>query len=677
MNPRNFFSELKRRNVYRVAAAYGVIAWLLIQAASILFPTFEAPGWVMKAFIVAIVLGFPVALLLAWAFELTPQGVKRTEEVSPGQSIARSTGPKLDFAIMGVLALAVALLLFDRFRPKRQTHASGIVDKSVAVLPFENLSEDKANAYFAHGIQDEIVTRLAKIGGLKVISRSSTDRYESAPKNLVQVARELGVENLLQGSIQKHADQVRVNVRLVNALSNDHLWAETYDRTLTNIFAVETEIAQHVADTLKVQLTGEEKTSIATKPTANAAAYDAYLRGLALTSSYRDSPLSLNSQVEYFRQAAEADPGFALAWARLAKIHMRVYFLGYDRSRERIRAAKEAMEKASTLQPNLGEASLAVGFYHIWLESDEDAAIAAFRKAQLQSPGNAEVLEALAYAERRRGNWSKVFEYHREAAQINPRDVRAWAQFAVSYLTNRQFSEAHKMVQRALEVVPDHPPTLTLLARIHVVQGDLERGLEVVRPLPPMPDYPYTFWMQVRILLFAQRYDEAARILESVLQQPRPELGYHMAQYRYLLGLARQLAGQTEAAAASLREAVEELEQFRQIQPDDPTVMVYLAFAHAAAGEKEAALANIRAPALQNLAGHAFRGSANQEALARVLAQVGEHEAALTEIRRLLSANYLGPESIPLTPAMLRLEPMWEPLRADPRFQELAATQQP
>ena len=275
MNPRNFFAELKRRNVYKVAVAYAVVAWLLIQAASILFPTFEAPGWVMKVFISAIVLGFPVALLLAWAFELTPEGVKRTDEVPRGQSIARSTGRKLDFAIIGVLALAVALLVFDRFRPKPGTHASSIADKSIAVLPFENLSRDPDNAYFATGVQDEILTRLAKVSELKVISRTSTQRYQSKPGNLREIAHELGVAHILEGSVQRAADSVRVNVQLIKADTDAHLWAETYDRKLAEIFQVQSDIALQVASALEAKLTGREQREIGTVGTTNQRAYEA------------------------------------------------------------------------------------------------------------------------------------------------------------------------------------------------------------------------------------------------------------------------------------------------------------------------------------------------------------------------------------------------------------------
>src|SRR5213593_2977770 len=289
MNPKTFFGELKRRNVYKVAIAYAVVAWLLLQAASILFPTFEAPPWTMKVFVAAIALGFPIAVVLAWAFELTPEGIKRAEDVDLSKSVRRKTGRKLDFFIIAVLLLVIAILVFQRLHPSVSPAVSSALEKSIAVLPFENLSEEKANAYFADGIQEEILTRLASIADLKVISRTSTQRYQSKPGNLAEIAKQLGVANILEGRVQKVANQVRVNVQLINAQTDSHLWAETYDRKLTDIFEVESEIAKRIAESLQAKLTGREEQALAVKPTNNPEAYDAYLRGLAFEARYYSS----------------------------------------------------------------------------------------------------------------------------------------------------------------------------------------------------------------------------------------------------------------------------------------------------------------------------------------------------------------------------------------------------
>src|SRR5215813_344541 len=339
MNPRNFFTELKRRNVYKVAIAYAVIALLLTQIASQIFPFFEIPNWAVRLVVLLLILGFPIALILAWAFELTPEGIKRTEDVDLSKSIRRKTGRKLDFLIIAVLLLVITALLFQRLHPKVSPAISSSPEKSIAVLPFENLSEDKANAYFAEGIQEEILTRLAKIADLKVISRTSTQRYQSKPDNFAQIAKELGVANILDGSVQKAGNQVRVNVHLVNAQTGSQLWAETYDRKLSDIFAVESEIAKGIAESLQAKLTGREEQALAAKPTNNPEAYDAYLRALAFEARGTFFDTATKTAIDSYERAVQIDPDFALAWAQLSRVHANLYFAA-DKTATRRDAAK-------------------------------------------------------------------------------------------------------------------------------------------------------------------------------------------------------------------------------------------------------------------------------------------------------------------------------------------------
>jgi TolB-like protein len=311
VNSRNFFAELKRRNVYKVAVAYAVVAWLLIQAASILFPTFEAPGWVMKVFVSAVALGFPIALLLAWAFELTPEGIKRTEfaDEQPNKS---SRGRAWIYVAIVAAMLSLGLFFLGRFTAVRKSEKSvEASSKSIAVLPFESLSEDKSNAYFADGIEDEILTRLSKIADLKVISRSSTRKYKSAPENLRAAAQELGVANLLEGSVQKSGDAVRVNVQLINALNDSHLWAETYDRKMSDVFQVESDVAEKIATSLEARLTGMEKHDIASVGTGSSQAYDQYLRALAIY--HEDNYDARMRSLQALEEAVRIDPNFAAA----------------------------------------------------------------------------------------------------------------------------------------------------------------------------------------------------------------------------------------------------------------------------------------------------------------------------------------------------------------------------
>ncbi|HEV8184453.1 MAG TPA: hypothetical protein VGP40_00750, partial [Chthoniobacterales bacterium] len=409
MKLRNFFAELKRRNVYKVAVAYAVIAWLLIQAASILFPTFEAPGWVMKVFIAAIAAGFPLALIFAWAFELTPEGIKHTEEVPAHQSIAEKTGRKLLVIVALVASLAGGLLVWQLTRQSSpapgmampmSVAATNIPLKSIAVLPFESLSEDKANAYFAVGVQDEILTRLAKVADLKVISRTSTQQFQSKPGNLSEIAKQLGVAHMLEGSVQKAGDSVRVNVQLIKADTDAHLWAETYDRKLTDIFAVETEVAQRIASSLEAHLSGREQQQIAAVPTKNPQAYDAYLRGLALI--VRESSEDVKKARDFFQQAVELDPGYAQAWAQLSIAESELYF-GEEHTQARFENSRRAAETAVRLQPQLSDAHSALALFYYFCLQDFDHALLELQEARQRSPNDGNVIFYTGLVKRRQG----------------------------------------------------------------------------------------------------------------------------------------------------------------------------------------------------------------------------------------------------------------------------------
>src|ERR1700726_449586 len=332
MNLTKFFTELKRRNVYKVAVAYAVVAWLLIQVATQVFPFFEVPNWAVRLVVLLIIIGFPIALVIAWAFELTPEGLKRTE-VADAAPAAPSRSRAWIYVVLIAGALSAGLFFLGRFTVSsgtpRQSEAATVSNKSIAVLPFDNLSRDPDNAYFASGIQDEIITRLAKIADLKVISRTSTQQYHSQPGNLSEIAKQLGVANILEGSVQKAADQVRVNVQLIQVASDSHLWADTYDRKLVDIFAVESEMAKAIADSLQAKLTGGEQQALAVKPTNNSEAYDAYLRGLAFEAR-AFSPSDSAKVVGFYERAVQLDPAFSLAWARLSRANAQVYFNSID-----------------------------------------------------------------------------------------------------------------------------------------------------------------------------------------------------------------------------------------------------------------------------------------------------------------------------------------------------------
>jgi len=362
MNLGNFFAELKRRNVYKVAIAYAVVAWLLMQIASQIFPFFEIPNWAVRLVVLLLVIGFPVALILAWAFELTPEGIKRAEDVDLTKSTARRTSHKLLWITAVVAIVAAALFVAGRlnlFHSKPSTATGVASEKSIAVLPFENLSEDKANAYFADGIQEEILTRLAKIADLKVISRTSTLQYQSKPGNLSDIAKQLGVANILEGSVQKAADQVRINVQLIKAATDTHLWADTYDRKLTDIFTVESQVAKAVADTLQAKLSGTEQSAIAARPSENSEAHDLYLKGRYFFG--KRTADDLKRAIDYFNQALAKDPNYALAYAGLADSYVLLPEYSRESSAELFPKARAAAGKALAIDNTLAEAHASLG----------------------------------------------------------------------------------------------------------------------------------------------------------------------------------------------------------------------------------------------------------------------------------------------------------------------------
>ena len=469
MDLRKFLAELKRRNVYKVAATYAVIAWLLIQGASILFPTFEAPGWVMKVFVTIITAGFPIALILAWAFELTPEGIKRTEDLEQTPQNRLSRAWIYVVIIAGVLSVSLFFLGTLYGIVSGRTQRTEAFEKSIAVLPFENLSDDNANAYFATGIQDEIITRLAKIADLKAISRTSTQQYQSKPGNPGEIAKELGVANLLEGSVQKVGEQVRVNVQLINAQNDAHIWADTYDRKLTDIFAIETEIAKSIAKQLQAKLTGHEREALALKPTSNPQAYDAYLRGLAAESESLLSVYPLQKAISFYKRAVQLDPDFAIAWARLS----RMYSLLYSSFGDRLGDAKGALERAQRLQPNSPETLLALANYQNDELRDYKHARETFLRVAKLLPGNSEVPASLASIARRKGQWDKVTDYSEQALVLDPRNPELLLRVAFNYGDQRQFETARSLLDRALQIRPDDVEIKAAKAAMHQAQANL------------------------------------------------------------------------------------------------------------------------------------------------------------------------------------------------------------
>src|SRR5437870_300823 len=400
MNFANFFAELKRRNVYKVAVAYAVVGWLVVQVTTQVFPIFEIPNWALRLIVLAIVIGFPIALVMAWAFELTPEGIKRTEDVDLATQASSKSRTWIYVVIVGAL-LSVGLFMLGRYGFREKVSSSSeLPAKSIAVLPFESLSDDKSNAYFAEGIQDEILARLSKISDLKVISRTSTQKYKSAPSNLREIAQQLGVANILEGSVQKAGDQVRITVQLINALKDDHLWADTYDRKMIDIFGVESDVAQKIAASLEAKLTGREKQEVAVVGTKNPEAYDAYLRALALRGGQQLKDLFKTR--EFLQHAVDLDPNYVQAWAFLGATDSLIYFFP-DSSAERKEKARTAVETALRLGPDLAEAHNAMGIYKYYCLQDYDGALAEFEIQLQHAPRDWSALFVTSLVRRRQG----------------------------------------------------------------------------------------------------------------------------------------------------------------------------------------------------------------------------------------------------------------------------------
>jgi TolB-like protein/class 3 adenylate cyclase/Tfp pilus assembly protein PilF len=579
--------------------------------------------------------------------------------------------------LLSALAVAISFSILSRRGAVIRTTspATFVPEKSIAVLPFENRSEEKANAYFADGIQDEILTRLSKIADLKVISRTSTQHYKSAPENLSEIARQLGVAHILEGSVQKSGDAVRVNVQLIKVANDSHLWADTFDRKLTDIFSVESEVAKAIADQLRAKLTGREEQEIAAKPTDNPEAYDAYLRGLTYTFKAATNPATTLGAQKYFREAVRLDPKFALGWAQLSYIDA----VGYRTPtlqptvalREEVR---QAAETALTLQPNLGEAVLAKGFYHYACLKDYDAAVRYFEQARQLLPNSSRISESLAYVARRQGEWGRSESYFNEAERLDPRNVFLLTERAFSYIFLRRFPEALQKLDQVLNITPDDVDTLAVKAAIAQAEGDLPLASALLAPLRPATVDVRALETQVYQAILERHPAQIIPRLKEMLAKPDPALGFYNGELRFWLGWAQEVAGDHAAAQESWRQARSELQSFLKEQPENFQLIGDLALSNTGLGDKAAALAQAeRAVALVPIDKDAWQGPGAIEFLARVAAGTGEPDRAIAALQKLLSIPYGNAlaENVPLTPALLRLDPMFDPLRSDPRFDKL------
>ena len=579
--------------------------------------------------------------------------------------------------IVFLIAVAIASSIYFGYsrliRPGRT--ASLPPEKSIAVLPFGNLSADPENAYFAEGIQDEILTRLAKISDLKVISRTSTQHYKSAPQNLREIAKQLSVAYIVEGNVQKSGDTVRVNVQLIRAESDTHIWADIFDRKLTDIFFVESEIAKTIADQLRVHVTGREEQIIATKPTENLEAYDNYLRGLAYTLKTVPTAANSLSAQKYLKEAVKLDPKFALSWALLSIVDARNYLTQSLPPTTALRdEARQAAETAIALQPNLGEALWAKGFYHYACLKDYDTAVRYFERARQLLPNNSRIPESLAYVERRRGQWQRSESYLNDAERLDPRNVSLLTGHATNYICLRRFPDALQKLEQVLNIAPDDVDTVALKAAIAQAEGDLPRASALLTPLRIGADDAGALEIQIYQAILERRPAQMIARLQEILAKPHPELGYGDGELYFWLGWAQEVGGDRTAARESWLKGQRELEAIIKDQSDNYSVLEDLALIYMGLEDKTNALAFAeRAIAAIPIEKDAVRGPVPVEILARVSARLNEPDHAIGSLRKLLEMPYVGAMAAgaPLTPALLRLDPMFDPLRSNPRFEKL------
>jgi tetratricopeptide (TPR) repeat protein len=497
---------------------------------------------------------------------------------------------------------------------------------------------------------------------------------------LREIAKQLEVAHILEGSVQKSADSVRVNVQLIKAANDSHLWADTFDRKLTDIFSVESDVAKAIADQLRAKLTGQEEQVIAAKPTENPEAYDAYLRGLAYNVKSLTPANSVGAR-KHLKEAVQLDPKFALGWALLSYAEARGYVSLTLQPTDALREeARQAAETALTLQPNLGEAILAKGHYYYSCLKDYDTAVRYFEQARPLLPNSSRIPESLAYVERRRGQWDQSEAHFNEAERLDPRNVNLLTQHADSYSCLRRFPEALKKLDQVLTIIPDDVDTVATKAAIAQAEGDLTRASALLSPLRPTADLYQALETQVYQAILERRPAPTIPALKAILAKPDPSLGYLNGELRFFLGWAQEAAGDHVAAQETWRQARSELEPLLNEQPENAQLISDLALTNMGLGDKAAALGLAeRAMATLPIEKDALFGSRALDALVRVAAGIGDRDRAIGCLEKLLSTPGAGllAEGVPLTPALLRLDPMFDPLRNDPRFQKLAGSEAP
>lgn len=660
----SFFAELRRRKVYRAVAGYGVAAWFLIQLAAVTFPAWELPNWSLRLVIVLLLAAFPFVLIFAWAFEISATGVHHTAPAD--ETEAPNTRPigrnaLLLLAIFGlVVSVAIGAIILPRIVLRK-------VEKSIAVLPFDNLSPHQENAYFADGVQDDILTNLARISDLKVISRTSVTSYRGKSKNIRQIARELGVSTILEGSVQRDNDRVRVNVQLIDAYNDRHLWAQNYERNLTDVFAIQSELAQSIASALKAKLSPDEQQRIATKPTENGEAYSLYIAAHEIFNRPDRHHDDVARAEALYERAIELDPSFALAHARLSHLESWTYY-AIDPTPLRMEKARRSARQALQLRPDLAEAHLALGLVHYYLDHDYQHALEELAMARNHLPNDAVIARIIAAIQRRQGDWSESNQSYARAAAVDPKDPILLENMGWNFIATRQYNQAARVLDRALKVSPQVFTIRELRARAGFYdKGDLGPLGRVLESTPETPDPNGT------ILLTRYNYEMYRRNFEPLLgflkrSNARTSRGETSAPIpnAFLQGNVYAALKDEAAARIQYQEARQFVESKVQENPADGPRHALLGLIYAGLGKCAEATQEVnRAIDLLPEQKDAFDGPILTVTKARVCVSCGDLETAL----RILEHSIQMPAGI--TVPELQLDPTWEPLRSDERFQRL------
>jgi TolB-like protein/Flp pilus assembly protein TadD len=654
-----FFDELQRRRVYRVAAAYIIAAGFIIQMGSAILPAWELPNWTFRLVVVLLLIGFPIALTLAWAFDVTPEGIRATKG-TPAETHLRRNMIILVAAGVIVSAAAGFFLLPRASAPN--------LGKSIAVLPFENLSGDPDNAYFTDGIQDDILTNLSKVGDLKVISRTSVMSYRgSGTRNVRDIGKALGVTTLLEGSVRRIGNRVRVNVQLINADNDEHIWAEDYDRELTDVFAIQTDLAQKIVYTLQAKLSPNEKARLDRRPTQDPNAYLLFVQAhdyADQTDLFHDASLKAEP---LFEEAIKLDPNFSLAYAGLSMVESWAYH-SFDPLPARREKARRNADKALQLQPDLPEGHLALGFSYYYGDRDYERALSEFEIAKRGLPNEAQAYMAIGAIQRRQGKWTESTQNLEKAAALDPKNMSILCNLGYSYMAQRNFEAADKIFDRAVAVDPQSFLAAGMKAAVAVQRtGDLSEVEKQFSSVPPQADPGGLItWMRVGILTLERKFPEALQVAQQFRGETLATATTAPCPKAFLEGTLYQYQGEKEKARIALEQARTIADKLVREAPQDATRHGQLGLVLAALGQKEEAIREgKRAVELLPESQDAFDGPQGTTALAQIYTLTGEFDQAFRLLDHLLEV----PNGLAVP--MLKLDPIWDPLRTDPRFQAL------